>query len=88
MVSRVFALNSKRYYNELKGCFQKMIKKLYEKSELWFAIVWIVAYCVLASTADNMSADIGILKIVTLPVFIVLSVILYLFVKKNGLTEK
>lgn len=42
----------------------------------------------LASTGDNISADIGILKIVTLPILITLSVILFLFVKKNGLAEK
>ena len=65
-----------------------MIKKLYEKSEMWFAIAWIIAYMVLASIGDNISADIGVLKIVTLPILIILSVILVLFVKKNGLSEK
>lgn len=70
-----------------KGRF-RMIKKLYEKSEIWFAIAWIIAYVVLASTGDNISANIGVLKIVTLPVLIVLSVILFLFVKGYGLSEK
>ena len=65
-----------------------MIKKLYEKSEIWFAVAWIIAYCVLASMGDNMSMGIGVKKSVTLPILIVLSVILYLFVKKNGLSEK
>ena len=65
-----------------------MIKNLYEKSEIWFAVAWIIAYVVLASTGDNISADIGILKIVTLPILIILSVILFLFVKRNGLSEK
>ena len=65
-----------------------MQKKLYEKSEIWFAIAWIIAYCVLASIGDNLSTDIGITKIVTLPILIALSVILYLFVKKNGLSKK
>ena len=65
-----------------------MIKQLYEKSEIWFAVVWIIAYVVLASTGDNISVDIGILKIVTLPILIILSVILVLFVKKNGLSRK
>lgn len=65
-----------------------MIKRLYEKSELWFALVWIIVYVVLASTGDNLSADIGILKIATLPILIALSVILFLFVKRNGLSEK
>ena len=34
-----------------------MLKKLYEKSEIWFAVAWIIAYVVLASTGDNISAD-------------------------------
>ncbi len=65
-----------------------MIKKLYQKSELWFAIVWIVAYVVLASIGDNLSDKTGVLKAVTLPVLIALSAVLFFFVKKNGLSEK
>ena len=65
-----------------------MIKKLYEKSEIWFTVVWILAYVMLASIGDNISADIGIIKIVTLPILIILSAILFIFVKKNGLSEK
>ena len=64
------------------------MKKLYEKREIWFAVAWIIAYVVLASAGDNISADLGIEKIVTLPILIALSAILYFFVKKNGLTEK
>lgn len=65
-----------------------MMKKLYEKSELWFALVWIIAYCVLASVGDNLSSEIGVSKVITLPILIILSVMLYLFIKKNGLGEK
>jgi membrane protease YdiL (CAAX protease family) len=65
-----------------------MLKKLYEKSELWFALAWIIAYVVLASTGDNISADLGIDKIVTLPILVAMSGVLYFFVRKNGLTEK
>ena len=65
-----------------------MLKKLYSKNELWFALAWIIAYIVLASTGDNVSADLGIAKIVTLPILIVLSAILYFFVRKNDMTEK
>jgi membrane protease YdiL (CAAX protease family) len=60
---------------------------LYRKSEIWFSLVWIIAYCVLASIGDNLSASIGIEKIVTLPILILLSVILFLFVKKNELLK-
>ncbi len=65
-----------------------MLKKLHEKSESWFAVAWIIAYVVLASTGDNISEDLGISKIVTLPILIVLSATLYFFVRKNGLAEK
>ena len=64
------------------------MKKLYQKSELVFAIVWIVAYCVLLSVGDNLSESIGISKAVTFPISAVLSVILFVFIKKNGLMKK
>ena len=65
-----------------------MLKKLYEKSELWFALAWIIGYVVLASTGDNISADLGIDKVVTLPILIAMSAGLYFFVRKNDLNEK
>lgn len=36
------------------------MRKLYEKSELTFAIVWIVIYCVLQSLANPLNEKIGI----------------------------
>ncbi len=65
-----------------------MIKKLYDKSEIWFAVAWIIAYVVLASVGDNVSTDIGISKIVTLPILIALSAVCFSFVRKNGLMEE
>ena len=65
-----------------------MLKKLYEKSEIWFAVAWIIAYVFLASTGDNISAALGIDKSVTLPILIAMSAGLYFFVRKNGLTKK
>lgn len=62
-----------------------VLKKLYDKSKLWFALSWIIAYCVLLSVGDALSAEIGIEKSVTLAIGIVLSSILLLFLKKNGL---
>ena len=64
-----------------------MLKKLYQKSEIWFATAWIIAYVVLASAGDTISADLGITKIVTLPILVALSAILYFFVRQNGLAE-
>lgn len=63
------------------------MKKLYEKRELWFAIAWIIVYCVALSVGDNLSVSVGIGKIVTLPIALLLSFGLYLFLKKNGLLE-
>lgn len=58
-----------------------MLKKLYEKSEIWFAVAWIIAYVVLASMGDNISENLGIDKIVTLPILIPMSLGLYFFVR-------
>ena len=62
-----------------------VLKKLYDKSQILFAVAWIVAYCVLLSVGDALSALIGIDKSVTLVIGIILSAILLLFLKKNGL---
>ena len=60
-----------------------VLKKLYDKSKIWFAIAWIIAYCVLMSVGDALSASIGIDKSVTLVVGFLLSAILLLFLKKT-----
>ena len=62
-----------------------ILRKLYDKSKIWFAISWIIAYCVLMSAGDALSAWLGIDKSVTLAIGIVLSAILLLFLKKNEL---
>ena len=62
-----------------------VLKKIYNKSKLLFAIIWIIAYCVLMSVGDSLSDIIGIDKSVTLVIGIILSAILLLFLKKNGL---
>ena len=64
-----------------------VLKKLYDKSPIWFAIAWIIAYCVLLSIGDELSALIGIEKSVTLVIGIILSAVLLLFLKKNGLSR-
>ena len=65
----------------------KILKKLYDKSKIWFAVLWIVAYCVLMSVGDAISVRIGIDKSVTLAIGIFLSTILLLFLKKNELSR-
>ena len=63
------------------------MKRLYEKSEIWFAVAWIIAYCFFLSLGDNISASIGMINVATLPIAILLCVVLFLFLKKNGLLE-
>ena len=62
-----------------------MLKKLYDKSRLWFSLVWILAYCVLLSVGDSLSSMLGVEKFVTLAVGLVLSAVLLAFLWKNNL---
>lgn len=65
-----------------------MLKKIYEKSEIWFAVDWIITYCILKSVGDTFSTIVGIEYSCTVPILLVLSIELYFFVKNNGLSEK
>lgn len=65
-----------------------MLKKLYEKSNIWFAVAWIAAYVILASVGDRLSEALGVPKSITLPVLLALSAVLYFFIRKNGAAEK
>lgn len=62
--------------------------KLFNKSEMSFAILWIVIYVVINSLADNVSATLGVYKSATMLVNIVMSVVLFVWIRKNGLSEK
>ena len=64
------------------------MKKIYDKNESNFALIWIGIYVVLVSFADNFSGKIGTAKIVTAPVCIALTLIIYLWINKNELKEK
>lgn len=62
-----------------------VLKKLYDKSKIWFAVSWIITYCVLLSVGDAISASIGIDKSVTLPICVILLTVILMFLKKYGL---
>ena len=64
------------------------MKKLYEKNELTFAIVWIVVYCVLQSLANPLNKVIGIEYAVSAVFCILQSIVLFAFIRKNDLTKK
>ena len=61
------------------------MKKLFEKSEIWFAVMWIIIYVVGFSTADSISESIGIPKFVTAIFALAMSAVLFFFVKTNNL---
>lgn len=58
---------------------------LYKKNGLLFAIMWIVIYVVGLSVADNLSISLGIEKSITVPVCLVMTVIVYTWIKENDL---
>lgn len=60
------------------------MKKLYEKSEITFAILWIVIYAVGMGTLQN---NFGLDSLWHMLGLIVISAAIFLFVKKNGLME-
>lgn len=62
--------------------------KLYRKSEITFAILWIAAYVVLSSLADQLSEAIGTAKSVTVVLHIAMSLILFFWIRSNTLSEK
>lgn len=61
--------------------------KIYNKNKLTFSLIWIGIYVVIASVADSLSESIGTAKIITAPMLIAMSVVLMLWIKKNGLTK-
>lgn len=64
------------------------MKKLYEKSEVLFSIFWIVIYVVGTSTADSVSKTLGIEKSVTFIFLSLLSVFLFIWIKRNNHLNK
>ena len=64
------------------------MKKLYEKNELIFAIVWIVIYCVLQSLANPLGKAIGIEYVASAAFCILQSIVLFSFIRRNDLLKK
>ena len=63
------------------------MQNIHKKNELFFALIWIAVYVIGISTADGFSEEIGILKVITLPVALVLSFFLYGWIRKNKLQQ-
>ena len=64
------------------------MKKLYGKNELTFALVWIAIYVAGTSLAEALSETIGVYKLVSAVFHLVLAAGLFLWVGRNGLSEK
>ena len=64
------------------------MKKLYEKNELTFAIVWIVVYCVLQSLANPLNKLIGVEYAVSAAFCVLQTVVLFAFIRKNNLQKR
>lgn len=63
------------------------MKKLFEKNEVMFAVVLIIIYVIGNSVAMNISED-TLVQIIAAAAFnVVMSVPVYIFIKKNGLME-
>ena len=61
------------------------MKKLYDKDEVWFAVLWIILYVLGFGNGDSLSEAIGFPKLLTVIVGLLFSAILFLFVKRNVL---
>ena len=64
------------------------MKKLYEKNELTFAIVWIVVYCVLQSLANPLNKAIGVAYAASAAFCVLQMVVLFAFIQKNNLQKR
>ena len=64
------------------------MKKLYEKNELTFALVWIAVYCVLQSLANPLNKVIGIEYAASAGFCILQAAILFTFIRKNNLQKR
>ena len=64
------------------------MNKLYKKSEIWFAISWIIVYVVGTSIADELSRLVGIEKVFSVPYLLAMSLVAIVWMRKNGLFER
>ena len=64
------------------------MQRLYEKSELLFALVWIGIYIVGTSGADRLSESVGVEKCLTFPFLLSLCGFALVWVRRNGSFRK
>ncbi len=64
------------------------MNRLFQKSKIWFAILWILLYVVGTSAADAISRTLGLEKSITLVYLAVLTAIAVIWLCKNGLLRE
>lgn len=64
------------------------MRKLYQKSGIWFAVIWIVVYVMGTSVADGISSAIGVEKLITLILHLALSAAALVWLKNEKLFEE
>ena len=64
------------------------MKKLYEKNELTFALLWIVVYCFLQSLANPLNEVVGVEYSVSALFCILQTIVLFVFIRKNHLQKR
>lgn len=64
------------------------MKKLYEKSELGFALVWTGIWCVLQSLANPLNRMIGVEYSASAALCLLQAAAIFCFIQKNGLMER
>ena len=63
------------------------MQKLFKKSEIWFAVTFIILYVLGNSLGDRLSEMIGITKIVTLNLDLVLVAVLLSFIRRSKMAS-
>lgn len=63
------------------------MKKLWDRSEIWFSVLLIVLYVVGNSNLDVLSESLGIEMVLTLPFDLLLLVLFFTFIRRNGLSD-
>ncbi len=64
-----------------------MLKKFYDKEPVGFTLIWIGVYCVAMSAADGISLSLGMTSCISLPVILLLSAVIFAFMKRYGLLK-
>lgn len=59
------------------------MKKLYEKSELAFALMWVALYCVLQSVAEPLNKTIGTEYAASAAFCLLQAIVLFVFIRKS-----